>query len=197
MIKNLIAVDGCANGFPDMNLITTKASRGTSQAQIVTANSVTRLNTFTCGGTLFSLLLGVDVRTETATRNLYPEIVLLKRRQTDSSAPIFQEVRGSARTVKLTAANFSTSGVFEYALDPPLDFQNSHILGWKQPELARSVVRMYTIFRQGFSRSSDDDSQGSNNALLLYPIAGKACSAARDLLWLTILDHCTCCLVPF
>ena len=167
----MITVEGCANGFPDMNLIIKRASRATSQAT-ATTSGLSLLNRFTCRGTLTGLVLGVDVRTETVDRNQYPEVALWRPIDDDGG---LVRVRGSNRTVRLTAANFSTSGVFDYPLDPPVNFLANDILSWQQPQHAKSVVRMYSINhdQQDFSSSDDDDPQGSSTALLLYPVAGE------------------------
>ena len=156
-----------------MDLITAKASKTTSQVH--TTSGVSRVTMFTCSGTLTSLVLGVDVRTETRTRNLYPKVSLWRPREDDG----FVKVSGSGRTVRLTAANFSTSGAFEYTLDSPLPFRVSDILCWEQPELAKSVVRMYAMERS-VSSSSDDDSTRDPSAALLYPVTGELDASLRS-----------------
>ena len=168
----MVTVDGCANGFPNMNLVTTKASRVPTNARVMTSG-LSLLNTFTCRGTLTGLVLGVDVRTETSTRSLYPEVSLWRPREEGNLDEGFVKVPESGRTVRLTAANFSTSGAFDYPLDPPLNFRASDILAWEQPELAKSVVRMYASDGLVSSSSDDDNSRGSNPVLLLYPVTGE------------------------
>ena len=169
-----IAVGGCVNGFPDMNLITTKASKTTDRVQMTSGLSV--LKRFTCRGTVTGLVLGVDVRTETSTRSLYPEVSLWRPRDVENLDEGLVRVQGSDRTVRLTAANFSTSGAFDYPLDPPITFRANDMLAWKQPELTKSVVRMYVAEESISSSSDDDSSQGSKPTLLLYPVTGEMCS---------------------
>ena len=186
------AADKCVNGFPDLDLIITKASQNTDGARLM--EGVLLLNAFTCSGTLTGLVLGVDVRTarrtETATRtaprNQYPEIALWRPVDPETLEGEYNVVTGSKRIVFITPDNFSTSGVFEYALDVSLDFQANDILGWTQPENHRSVVRMYKIDGTSFMITGTipesiqpngeftlASSKSSKEVLLLYPIFGK------------------------
>ena len=174
------AADGCASGFPDMNLITTKATKTASGAK--PANGLSLLKPFSCRGKLTGLVLGVDVRTESETRYLYPKISLRRQKlsddsddtdDTDDSGGSLVKVSGSQRTVRLTPGNISTSGAFDYPLDPPLDFRANDVLAWNQPDLEKSVVRMYTVNVLLISSSDDDDSPSFKSVLLLYPVTGK------------------------
>lgn len=173
----------CANGFPDLNFIATKAMKTTTGQKLTDDFSL--LNAFTCEGTLTGLVLGVDVRTETASRCHYPEISLWRPEPDEEEDEEYEFVKGSKRTVRLTAANFSTGGAFDYALDVPLDFRANDILGWTQPDDKVSVVRMYTIdgselmlkrlipdhLSSESFRLEDPDS--SKNVLLLYPVTSE------------------------
>ena len=167
----MTAAEGCANGFPDISVITAKASKTTNGAKLATSLSLSR--SFTCSGTLTGLVLGVDVRTETASRSLYPEVALWRPTDSDDDGGVYEKVHRSERMVKLTAANFSTSGAFDYLIDPPLDFRSNDVLGWDQPDLVDSVVRMYTVDRQVSSGSDDDRRQTTIPVLLLYPVTGE------------------------
>ena len=145
-----------------MDLIITRYSKTTTGVLI---NGLSLVNAFTCSGTLTGVVLGVDVRTENDTHNLYPQISL--QRPTDSDEPgniNYEIVSGSERTVRLTPANFSTNGVFDYPLDPPLEFQAGNVLAWNQPEPGKSVVRMYAI---------DETGQTGRRSLLIYPVTGE------------------------
>ena len=179
------AAEECANGFPDYNFIATKALKTTTGDRL--RNYFSLLNPFTCSGTLTGLVLGVDVRTESDSRYLYPEISLWRPESTDDEEENqeYEIVKGSRRTVRLSPANFSTNGAFHYVLDVPLNFRADDILGWRQPEDKKSVVRMYTIDGSNFMLrrvipeefSSDsftlEDSGSSNNVLLLYPVTSE------------------------
>lgn len=153
-------------------MITAKGSKSTNGAKLA-ADGVSLLPSFSCSGTLTGLVLGVDVRTETASRSLYPEVALWRSTNSDDDGRAYEKVHNSQRTVKLTAANFSTTGAFDYPIDPPLEFRSSDILGWNQPKLEDSVVRMYDFGRQVSSDSDDDGAQVPVSVLLLYPVTGE------------------------
>ena len=150
-----------------MNLIITRASKTTSG---VLTNGLSRLNGFACSGTLTGLLLGVDVRTESGTHDLYPKVSLQRPTDIDESGVInYEIVSGSERSVRLTPANFSTSGVFNYPLDPPLEFQENDVLVWNQPDPEKSVVRMYAVNGTGL--------QAGAESLLIHPFTGEVYSS--------------------
>ena len=166
-IPEAISGDGCAKGFPDMDLIIARGSKTTIGA-LTTGLSL--LSAFTCSGNLTGLVLGVDVRTENETHDLYPEIFLQRLAESDEPDGGYDTVPDSVRTVRLTPANFSTSGAFDYTLDPPLEFENNDILTWNQPDLQKSVVRLYTV--------DGTELQGSKS-LLIYPVTGEECSVVK------------------
>ena len=154
-------------------MIAAKRPRTTIESKL--ANGLLLTHSFSCSGTLTGVLLGVDVRTETPSRSLYPEISLWRRpSDDDDGGGIYEQVHRSGRIVKLTPANFSTSGAIDYPIDPPLNFHLGDVLGWKQPEIVNSVVRMYAIDKQV---SSDSDDGGGAKLpvedLLLYPVTGE------------------------
>ena len=166
----MVAAEGCANGFPDINLINNRASKYTNGPKRV-KSELSLANVFICRGTLTGLVLGVDVRTETNDRNLFPEVSLWRKVDSDDSEQGYDIVSGSERTVRLTPTNFSSSGVFHFLLDPPLGFKANDVLVWKQPKDRKSVVRMYTI--KILDSSTSDETKHSYTVLLLYPVTGE------------------------
>ena len=167
----MVPAEGCVNGFPDVSLIKERASKSTSGAKR-TKHEFSVVNRFICRGTLTGLVLGVDVRTETSHRNLFPEVSLWRIADSDESDDSYKLVSGSERTVRLTPANFSSSGTFHYSLDPPIEFRPNDLLVWEQPKDKKSVVRMYTIQRQDSYGS--DNTKHSTTVLLLYPVTGES-----------------------
>ena len=93
---------------------------------------------FTCNGTITNLLLGVDVRTMTASRVRYPEVQIWRRNQLDDSYS-----RQDRQEIRLAAGDFSPDGVLVYNLTPPMQFQSGDVLGVYQPLQSASVVRLY------------------------------------------------------
>ena len=89
---------------------------------------------------------------------------------------------GSERTIYYSTSNVSTSGVYEYPLNPPIPVMSGDLLAISQPEEGDSVVRVYYI--SGISFHSSQQSFGSSNInlsispttnqlILVYPVTGK------------------------
>uniref|UniRef100_A0A1X7SX18 Uncharacterized protein n=1 Tax=Amphimedon queenslandica TaxID=400682 RepID=A0A1X7SX18_AMPQE len=87
---------------------------------------------FNCSSTtITSLILGIDVRVATDTRNLYPSVQVFR--------PNGSLVTGSERTIYYSTTNVSTSGVFEYPLNPPIPVMSGDLLAVSQPPQGDSV----------------------------------------------------------
>ena len=138
---------------------------------------------FTCTGTITSLLLGADVRTEVnGSRDQYPEVQIWRTGSFDSY------VRRSRTNITLTVGNSSTDGVLQYNLANPISIQDGNLLGVYQPPESDSVVRLYYIddpsapvanFRNNsnaplnFILPSANPATISNHHVLILPITGK------------------------
>ena len=181
-------VEGCTAGFPDMNLLINRAAQinGNSVGSTLGDNELRILShmKFNCTGKITSLILGVDVRTETSSRSLFPAISLWTCDMTQTG--LCTKVNGSERNIVLGPSNFSTSGVFEYPLNPPVQFTDGDILGWFQPNDIYSVVRMYQIQKDNFNSISflhydprEDvanliqSTTVSNKAFIIYLVIGE------------------------
>lgn len=145
------SAERCTSGFPDMNLLVNRA------AQISEPTVGDRLDselylmpnaTFNRSGSILSLVLAVSIRTVTNSRNSYPQIHLW--RPTNDTQGAYVKVNGSERRIILGPSDFSTSGIIEYPLDPPIKFVEGDILGCFQPPASQSVVRMYSITQPGY-----------------------------------------------
>ena len=90
---------------------------------------------FTCNGSITSVLLGVDLQD----RSEYPEVQVWRRNSSVSSQ--FHKV--VSKEITLVVGNFTPSGVFQYRLTPPIQFQNGDVLGVFQPSETGSLVRLY------------------------------------------------------
>ena len=91
---------------------------------------------FTCSGSLTSLLLAVDVRPG-GSRTLYPEVQIWRAQNANT-----YNLQASQQ-IRLAAGDFSPDGVLQYTLSPALSFQNGDVLGVWQPASSSSVVRLY------------------------------------------------------
>lgn len=112
-------------------------SEGSSNALNSEFRLVPDMN-FCCNGTVTSLLLGVDVRTMTSSRNKYPEVQLWRRSQLNDSYS-----RQDRQKIRLTPRDFSPDGVLVYNLKPPMQFQSGDVLGVYQPQQSDSIVTLY------------------------------------------------------
>ena len=94
---------------------------------------------FTYNGTIISILLGADIRIY---KTLYPEVQIW-RRTNSSSSSVREYVKVWSEEIRLDPGYFSPSGVLEYHLSDPFDFQAGDIFGVYQPSQSNSVVRIY------------------------------------------------------
>ena len=136
---------------------------------------------FTCSGTITSLLLGVDMRTVDGNRVEYPEMQIWREGRN-----IFGDVfnRQSRTDIALTAGNSSPDGVLQYNLTTHIPFQNGDIFGVYQPPENDSVVRLFYVddssapvanFRDNNARFNfilQSGSTISNQYVLILPITG-------------------------
>ena len=135
---------------------------------------------FNCSTTtITSLILGIDVHTATGVRSLYPNVKVYRR-----SGNYYNSVAGSTRHIYYSTSNVSTSGVFEYQLNPPLSIMNGDLLAVSQPSSDYSAVTINYLAFSGISfKSSQRMARGStrffspvpyatNKFILVYPITG-------------------------
>ena len=174
--------DNCATGFPDINLLTSRAAQIEDDLRVGSRIKDGELRIlshmrFNCTGKITSLLLGVDVRSDT---DSFPTVSLWTQDMNDQMVPVYTKVDGSERSIVLGPSNFSTRGVFEFPLAPPMEFENGNMLGWLQQG---GVIRMYEIEKANFITDSfakpvnvvleiGERRAVNDQALLIYPITG-------------------------
>ena len=135
---------------------------------------------FNCSSTtITSLILGIDVR---AGYTLFPSVLVFKRAGGSPNYNLETE-----RTIYYSTSNVSTSGVFEYPLNPPIPVMSGDLLAVSQPEQGLSIVRLHYIENiPGISFSSRQLTFGeanfnvnnlpsttTNQLILVYPVTGK------------------------
>ena len=130
---------------------------------------------FNCSSTnITSLILGINIRRATNRRKLFPSVQVFR--------PNGSLVTGSERTIYYSTSNVSTSGVFEYPLNPPIPVMSGDLLAVSQPSQGDSVVRVYYI--SGITANSQRFNYGDTNVnlsqnpttdrlILVYPVTGK------------------------
>ena len=139
---------------------------------------------FNCSTTnITSLILGIDVRIRIKTRTLFPSVQVF--RQNSMNFNQHDLVTGSERTIYYSTSNVSTSGVFEYPLNPPIPVMSGDLLAVSQPEQANSIVRVYYINGTNFGSSKGfpigsktvnllvNSPSVTNQTFLVYPVTGK------------------------
>ena len=178
----LSGTEQCTERFMELPLVTYRAQRiGINPTLTFVANNTLRVlqeYQFNCSSTnITSLILGIDIRRATNSRKLFPSVQVFR--------PNGSLVTGSERTIYYSTSNVSTSGVFEYPLNPPIPVMSGDLLAVSQPSQGDSVVRLYYIDNvPGVSFSSSQQTLSGNNInlnnspitnqlILVYPVTGK------------------------
>ena len=137
---------------------------------------------FNCSSTtITSLILGINIRTATNSRTLFPSVQVF--RPDGSIINRYHLVTGSERTIYYSTSNVSTSGEYEYPLNPPIPVMSGDLLAVSQPEQANSIIRVYYINEISFISSQTKpirsttvnlgSSPITNQLILVYPVTGK------------------------
>ncbi|XP_019849282.1 PREDICTED: probable serine/threonine-protein kinase dyrk2 isoform X2 [Amphimedon queenslandica] len=169
----------CTERFMELPLVTYRAEQiNTDAVGDALSNTLRVLQEyqFSCSTNITSLILGIDIREATNTRTLYPSIQVFR--------PNGSLVTGSERTIYYSTSNVSTSGVFEYPLNPPIPVMGGDLLAVSQPPQGNSVVRVYYI--SGITANSQEFNYGDINInlagnpttdelILVYPVTDGYC----------------------
>ena len=91
---------------------------------------------FTFDGSITTVLFSVDIQVGESES---PQVQIWRR----SSSVSNQFNKIDSREITLGAGNFTPSGVFQYRLTPPMQFQSGDVLGVYQPPEGSSLVRLY------------------------------------------------------
>ena len=176
----LSGTEQCTERFMELPLVTYRAQRiGIDPSQTFVGDNTLRVlqeYQFNCSSTnITSLILGIDIRRATNRRTLFPSVQVFR--------PNGSLVTGSERTIYYSTSNVSTSGVFEYPLNPPIPVMSGDLLAVSQPLRRNSTVRIYYISGFSFNSSQDqpirsstvnlDNSPTTDQLILVYPVTGK------------------------
>lgn len=145
---------------------------------------------FSCGGSITSLLLGVDIRDGDS---LQDNLVFDLWRPVWVNGFVYRYITGytrissSRRVILLRAGDFSSDGMIEYHLPTAISFQKNDVIGIYHPSSAERRVRLFysastTNLRGNYVNTSDynqsnqiSDSilhQQFSRQLLLRPVIG-------------------------
>uniref|UniRef100_A0A1X7SV14 CUB domain-containing protein n=1 Tax=Amphimedon queenslandica TaxID=400682 RepID=A0A1X7SV14_AMPQE len=181
LISLLKDTEQCTERFMELPLVTYRAQRiGMNLPEYYAGDNTLRVleeYQFNCSSTnITSLILGINIREVSRSGTLYPSVQVFR--------PNGSLVTGSERTIYYSTSNVSTSGVFEYPLNPPIPVMSGDLLAVSQPPLEASVVRIYYISELKFS-SSQNISIGSSTVnlndsidtqlILVYPVTDGYC----------------------
>ena len=176
----------CARGFIQLDLLRKRAEKisgGNTLSDNRLDNELRVIPgmSFTCSGTITSLLLGVDVKTFVAdSTDQYPEVQVWRY-----SSLFKSYYRRQRQQIRLAVGNFSTDGVLHYNLNPPMPIESGDVLGVYQPRHNESVVQLFydddmtapaanlrTNTNQGLLSPGHNPTVVENQAILLSPITG-------------------------
>uniref|UniRef100_A0A1X7VTG9 IgGFc-binding protein N-terminal domain-containing protein n=1 Tax=Amphimedon queenslandica TaxID=400682 RepID=A0A1X7VTG9_AMPQE len=190
----------CAQRFMDLSLVTYRAERLQVMEQGNDMNNELRIlqeYQFNCSSTsITSLMLGIDVRRVTNSRDLFPSVRVFRRNSNNPNR--YNAVTGSERTIYYSTSNVSTSGVFEYPLNPPIPVMSGDLLAVSQPEQRDSVVRVYYIdgisFRSNSEMLNDNtidlrNSLTTNQLILVYPVTDGYCVNSTNLITSSVIKQ--------
>ena len=181
----LIGTEQCTERFMELPLVTYRAQRiGMNLPEYyVGSNTLIVLQEyqFNCSSTnITSLILGINIRRATSSRNLYPSVQVFRP---NGASNKYSLVTGSERTIYYSISNVSTTGVFEYPLNPPIPVMSGDLLAVSQPLLEASAVRINYVNGLKFSSSQNifngsstvnlNDLPTSDELILVYPVTGK------------------------
>ena len=138
---------------------------------------------FTCNGAITGFLLGADIRVRTSEMQ-YPEVQIWRR--TNSSTLDREYDKVWSEEIRLDPGYFSPSGVLEYHLNNPFNFQAGDIFGVYQPSQFNSIVRIFynnsdhtapVAYRRGSATGSSYNIDSGflkilNQFLLISPVTG-------------------------
>ena len=138
---------------------------------------------FNCSSTtITSVIVGGDLRIPNNNRQLFPSVQIWT--PTPNRPNQYYLLSINNKTIYNSTNNVSTSGVFEYPLNPPISVQSGEILAISQPPQENSIFRVYytqnVVKFDSYVRSNvpqDIDLSGSSpitsDLVLIYPITGE------------------------
>ena len=189
IVFNIPGSEQCTEKFMELSQVKYRAQRIRMNLPENYLNNTLRVlqeYQFNCSSTnITSLILGINIRTtrnrwNSNSRTLFPSVQVF--RPNGSIVNQYNLVTGSERTIYYSTSNVSTSGEYEYPLNPPIPVMSGDLLAVSQPLQERSVVRVY--YNDEISFCSSQQSIGSSNInlnispttnqlILVYPLTGK------------------------
>ena len=134
-------IQKCTEKFMDLSLVTFRAQNiGKHPAPGWGMDNQVRViqeYQFNCSSTnISSIILGIKIKENSSSRKAFPSILVYGPRGNGSQ---YDLVEGSERYIYYSTSNVSTSGVFEYPLNPPIPVLGGDLLAVSQPPAKQSV----------------------------------------------------------
>ena len=169
--------ESCTEGFMSSDLLTAKAQQinnSTGSATTIAESQPTRWifgrnyrpRYSSCS--LSGVMLGVDIRQVTDSRNEYPSIEIWSRRSYNNGLTRYSRQQQSFN-ITLTPANFTTTGMYSITFPSPVSISSTTYIGINQPANDNSVVRIYkeagniSVIRIKDDYFSNDDIEYQSN----------------------------------
>ena len=170
--------ESCTEGFMSSDLLTAKAQQinnNTGSATTIAESQPTRWifgrnyrpDYSSCS--LNGVLLGVDIRQVTDSRNEYPSIEIWSRSYDRQDRITTYSRQQQSFTITLTPANFTTTGMYSITFPSPVSISSTTYVGINQPANDNSVVRIYkeagniSVIRIKDDYFSNDDIEYQSN----------------------------------
>ena len=168
----------CTERFMDLSLVKYRAEHigsGSAGHPLSEETMILTEYQFNCSHTRIThLILGIDVKMRFAFQ-LFPKVQILRSRNRSKRYHVVTE-----RVIYYSTSNVSTSGVFEYPLNPPLPVMSGDLLAVSQPDKKNSTVRIYVMYNTQYTFNSrvfgcinDDRCIKTKQFILVYPVTGK------------------------
>ena len=137
-------VQKCTEKFMDLSLVKYRAQNmGRTKWEYPINGEVRVLQEyqFNCSSTnITSILLGIIVRVRKGVQRKVPKVQLYRPNSNDHQ---YTRVDSSMRSIYYSTSNYSTNGVYEYPLKPPISVNKGDLLAISQPQKSQSIVTVF------------------------------------------------------
>ena len=171
-------VQKCAEKFMELSLVKYRAQnigKVTTEYRIANTVEVLQDYQFSCSSSITSILLGIKIRTKKGSRNQFPRVQVYRPNGNNYQ---YKRVGSSIRHIYYSTSNYSTNGVFEYPLRPPIAVRRGDLLAISQPPASESVISVFSVNGVFLSQNKLckknlhlSNTPRTDRMILAYPIA--------------------------
>ena len=138
-------VQKCTEKFMELSLVKYRAQnigKVTMEYRIANTVEVLQDYQFSCSSYITSIFLGIKIRTKRRSRNKFPRVQVYRPK---GNSYQYNRVDSSIRYIYYSTSNYSTNGVFEYPLRPPILVRRGDLLAISQPPTFESIISVFTV----------------------------------------------------